>query len=154
MELRASEAFLDLGVKVPLHPIRFLSKKKRKRFKMYRPTTGGLLRISRLYLTIGLKYEDIKDYGPEENMKLMVDHGKAISKMVALSICRGYLSGMLFSGIVAWWLRWRCHPLVLQEAWYIFIGMVSESKSFQNIIKSAQTLNLMAPRMSREKKGS
>lgn len=149
-ELLASELLLDLGVAIPVRPLGFLSKKKSRKVLIRRPYMGGLIRFSRIYLKMGVSSEEIKKYNPDEMMEFMVKHGHSISRMVAVSIVRGFFSYILFGNLVAWWLRWRVHPLFLAEA---VIQLIDHTNldPFKNIIISADKINLMKPRMSHGK---
>ena len=80
-------------------------------------------------------------------------HGKRDSKMVSLTICRGAVSGLLFSGIVAWLLRWFVPDKYLQGANQRFVTLLG-TKSFMRIIESVQISNPLKPRESQKRKGS
>ncbi|MDH8702363.1 hypothetical protein M2138_001725 [Dysgonomonadaceae bacterium PH5-43] len=149
-ELLASELLLDLGVAIPVRPLRFLSKKKSRKVLIRRPYMGGLIRFSRIYLKMGVSSEEIKKYNPDEMMEFMTNHGHSVSRMVAVSIVRGFFSYILFGNLVAWWLRWQVHPLFLAEA---VIQLIDHTNldPFKNIIISADKINLMKPRMSHGK---
>lgn len=154
VELRAAEILLDVGVAIPVRPLRYLgSKKKPRRVVMRVPCYGSKLRIDRKYLKMGVAYEQLKENTFEQNLEFMAVHGKAVSEMVALTLVSGYLSGMLFCKPVAWWLRWRVHPGFLQEAWFQMLKLLNP-KDFMIIISSAQATNLMKPRLSQPEKGS
>ena len=149
-ELLASELLLDLGVAIPVRPLRFLGKKRSGKILIRRPYMGGLIRFSRIYLKIGVTTEEIKKYNPDQMLEFVSRHGHDISRMVAISITRGFLSGILFGNLIAWWLRWRVHPLFLAEA---VIQLIDHTNldPFKNIIISAERINLMKPRMSHGK---
>lgn len=152
VEVKATELILDMGVSIPVRPVRFLSRKREPwRITMRTPYAGNLIRIGRLYLKTGIVLDGVKEYGTEENMRFMSDHGKDVSRMVAYSIVRGWFWGWLLNRIVAWWLLWRVHPLFLQEAWYQMMTMLDVSP-FKNIIRSAEKMNLMKPRLSQKEK--
>ena len=149
-ELKASGLLLDLGVAVPIRPLGFFHKRRKPhRIVMRTPSTGDLLRIGRLYLQTGVRMEDIKGYDFEANMEFMVLHAKAVSRMVAYAMAGGKVKGWLLNRLLAWWLRWRVHPLFLQEAWFQMINMLDLSP-FKIIISSAQQMNLMKPKLSRQ----
>lgn len=83
---------------------------------MKRPCLGSQIRIAKLYLQLGITYEEMEQFNKHEEMAFLAIHGKRVSKMVALTICRGAISGLLFSGIVAWLLRWFVPDKYLQGA--------------------------------------
>lgn len=139
IEFKAADVLLDSGVKVPLITLNLFSKRKRT-IIMRRPMLGTLVRIAKIYLELGVTYKELSEYSFDENMMFTIKHSKKISRMVALTIVRGQITGWLFCGVVAWWLRWRVHPAMLQEAWFQMISMLN-TKSFQSIIKSAEGIN-------------
>lgn len=148
MEAAASELLLDLGVSVPVRPLRFLSKKRKpRRIVLRRPYTGTLIRQIREYRKIGVTYEDMKAYNYDEMLNFVADHGKQVSEVIACTIVRGYISYMLLHRIVSWWLRWRVHPSFLGEA-MVQLMMMVDTSPFQNTIRSVEKMNLMKPRMS------
>ena len=59
----------------------------------------------------------------------MALHGVRVSKMVALTICRGRLTGRLLTPLVAWMLRWMVDDLWVQGANMRFITLLG-TKSF------------------------
>ena len=153
-EFNASKVILDLGVAIPVRTPGFLRKKgKPWTVVMRSPSMGNLIRISNIYLSMNVKHEELKDYTLEQNLKFYCDHGKALSQMVAYAIIPGLLSGRIFNKIIAWWLRWFVHPVMLQEAWFQMVSLL-DAKSFHTIIRSAAKINLMTPKLSRAKKGS
>ena len=153
-ELKASKLILDRGVAIPLRPLRFLNVKKKPRTIVIRhPYAGGLIRMSRQRLEIGVTHDEMKDYTTEQNMEFIAKHGKTVSRIVAGAIVRGYFTYPLFGRLTAWWLRWRVHPVFLSEAMFQLFENV-DVRSFTNIINLAEALNLTKPRLSREGKGS
>ena len=114
---RAADMLLDIGIRIPVMPLRPFRKRPGKSFLvMRRPPAGAVIRIARRYLEFGVTPEDIRAMDYEERMRFVAEKGKAVSRMVALAVCTGWLSGMLFSGPVAWYLRWRVHPAMLSAA--------------------------------------
>lgn len=147
-ELRASEMLLDLGVAIPLRPLRFFNfKGKSRSVTIRRPYLGGLIRMSRQFLKIGVSHEEMKDFSQDRNINFIAEHGKAVSRIVAGAIMREYLGYKLFGRIVALWLRWRVHPVFLSEAMFQLMEN-ADIRPFRNIIKLAEVNNLMKPRLS------
>ena len=152
--LKASALMLDMGVAIPVRPFRFLYRKRKpRRVIMRTPGLGGMMRISNLYLRMGVSHEEMKEYTYEQSLKLMAEHGKTISRIVAHALVRGPLLGRLLNRFVAWWLRWYVHPLFLQEAMYQLVTMI-DPKSFQTIISLVETMNPMKPNLSHSNSGS
>ncbi len=153
-ELMASELLLDLGVSIPIRPLRFFNKKKKlKDIVIRRPYMGGLIRIANKFLKIGVTYEELKEYDMQQNLEFITMHGREVSEIVAVAILRGCFSYVLFHKIVSWYLRWRVHPVFLSEAFFQLVTHVDISP-FKNIIKSAQKINLLKPKLSQKRNGS
>ncbi len=146
-ELKASRLLLDLGVSVPIRPLGFLYKKRRRSLTMRTPGLGGMIRIANRYLAMGITMEEMEQFTFEQQMEFVAKHGKEVSRMVAYTIVRGFILGRLFNRPVAWWLRWRVHPAYLGEA-MIQMLMQLDIKSFFNTIRSAQAMNVMTRRLS------
>lgn len=153
IEIEAAEALLDIGVSLPFFKVPFT--RKVVRLTMKRPCLGGQIRLARLYLQTGITYEEMVEFTKHEELAYMALHGRRVSKMVALTICRGAISGTLFSGILAWFLRWFVDDAYLRAANLQFLRLLG-TQSFMTIIKSISTTNPMRPRLSQRKseKGS
>lgn len=153
-ELKASGLLLDLGVSIPVRPLRFLNLRTKPRPIVIRhPTAGGLVRMSEQRLKIGISHEELKNYTVDQNIEFIARHGKAVSLIVAGAIVGSYFGYKLFGRFVAWWLRWRVHPAFLSEAMFQFFDNV-DVRPFTNIIKLAELVSLTKPRLSHEGKGS
>lgn len=152
-ELRASELLLDLGISIPIRPLRFMTRKKRCGLTMRTPALGGLIRISRRYLRLGVTVDEMRSYTFEQSMEFVAERGREISELVACAIVSGYITGRLFNKVVAWWLRWRVHPAYLNEA-MLQLLLLLDIKSFSTTIKSAQMMNVMTRRLSHGTTGS
>lgn len=153
-QLKASALMLDMGVAIPVRPFNYLYRKRKPRSVIMRtPGLGGMMRISHLYLSLGITTEELKDYTYEQNLQFITEHGVVISRIVAHALLRSPISGKLFNRLVAWWLRWRVHPMFLQEAMYQLMVML-DPKSFQTIISSVEMMNPMKPNLSHFNSGS
>ncbi|MDE5706913.1 MAG: hypothetical protein K2H69_01890 [Alistipes sp.] len=147
IEIEAAEALLDIGVSLPFFKIPFT--RKVVRLTMRRPCLGGQIRLARLYLRTGITYEEMLKFSKHEELAYMALHGRRVSKMVALTICRGAISGTLFSGILAWLLRWLVDDRYLRAAGMQFLRLLG-TKSFMTVIRSVSTANQMRPRLSQK----
>ena len=155
VEIEAAEALLDVGVSLPFLQFRIPFRKKPVsiRVTMRRPCLGSQIRIARLYLQLGVTYEEMERFSKHEEMAFLAVHGRCVSRMVALTVCRGAVSGLLFSGIVAWLLRWFVPDRFLQGANRCFVTLLG-TRSFTPIIESVQISNPLKPRESQKGKGS
>ena len=152
VQQEASEALLDMGVSVPLKPIRipFLRKPLLLRITMRRPRLSTQIRIARLYLSLGITYAELERLDKNAQMRFIAQHGKTISEIVALTMCGKWWKPMW---LVAWGLRPMVDNLYLQVAMMKFVLLLG-TESFTNIIRSAEMTNPMKLRLSQEKKGS
>ena len=151
-ELKAADGLLDIGISIPLRPVRFGKRKIVPRVTMKRPPLGGLLRILRVYLKLNFTPEELKKMNENDAKAFMAENGKTVAQLVALSVWSGFFSGK-FSGVLAWWLLWRCHPNVLFHAAAEFIDRI-DSRSFTTIIRSYASQNLLRPNLSQKRKRS
>lgn len=154
LQIEAAEALLDVGVSLPFIRVPFTG--RILRLTMRRPCLGNLIRIARLYLQLGVTYRQMEAFDQHEELEFLARHGHRVSKMIALTICRGALSGTLLAEPLAWLIRWFVPDRYLQAANLRFITLMG-TRSFMNIINSVEAANPMKSRMSRKrntKKGS
>lgn len=149
VELETSEALLDIGVSLPFKTVTIPFTKRQivLRITMRRPCLGNQIRIARQYLKLGHTYSQMVNFTKEEEMAFLANHGKRVSKMIALTICRGPVTGSLFSGVMAFIIRWFVPDIFLVGANLNFITLLG-TENFMNIIKSAERVNPLKPRMS------
>lgn len=152
VQQEASEALLDVGVSVPLKPIRLPFRKKRLllRLTMRRPRLSTQIKIARLYLSLGVTYAELEALDKDGQMCFIAEHGKIISDMVALTMCGKWWKPMW---LVSWILRHWVDNLYMQVALMKFVLLLG-TESFTNIIRSAEMTNPMKLRLSQKKKGS
>lgn len=150
VEIEAAEALLDVGVSLPLLSLKIPFRKKRVsilRVTMKRPFLGTLVRMSKIYAGLGVTYDEMADFNQGQEAAFMAEHGKDMARLVSLAICRGSLSGYLFSGLLSRIILWRCDDRYIFGAGLMFRGLLS-TKSFKNIIRSVERANPMKPRLS------
>lgn len=111
-ELLGATALLGGGISLPLQTLLGTV-----RITMRIPSTEDLLRISRMYLKMGVTAEELNGYTFEQKARFMVIHGREVSRMVAFGIARRWPPPGVKNRIVAWLLRRYMHPVALQEAW-------------------------------------
>ncbi len=155
IEKEAAEALLDRGVSVPFKDIRLPFRKKplKVRITMKRPTLAGQIEIGRQYLEMDTTAEEAMKLSKMEQMRFMARHGKRLSRILAYTVCRGYISRHLLVGLTAWLVRhfveYR-YQLAAAGQFERLMGTVP----FMSIIRSAERTNPMKPRLSQGKKGS
>ena len=137
IQQEASEALLDMGVSVPLKPIRlpWCREPLLLRLTMRRPRLSSQIRIARLYLSLGVTHAELLGLDKE---------------MVALTMCGRWWKPVW---LVAWVLRHWVDNLYLQVAMMKFVLLLG-TEAFTNIIRSAEMTNPMKLKLSQGKKGS
>ena len=154
IQREGAAALLDRGVSVPLKEIRLpFCKPLRLRVVMRRPRLGGLIRLARVYLSLGVTAKQMRKFTKEEEMAFLVAHGKAVSRMIAYTLCRGWISRRLLVGVTAWWVRNFMELPFLMAAMRNFIFLLG-TDPFTSIIRSAGMTNPMKLRLSQGRKGS
>ena len=154
VELEAADALLDIGVSLPLKQIRIpFLKPITVRVTMRRPCLGSQINIARQYVKLGVTYDQMLSFTKDQEMHFMATQGKRVSKMIALTICRGPVSGFLLSDLTAFLLRWFVDDLYLQGANVRFVALLG-TKSFTSIIRSVERANPLKPRLSQKQTGS
>lgn len=146
IELLAAKVLADNGISLPLR----LPGGRHIRWVMRVPNMESRVRISKMYLKMGVKYTDLEKYTFEQKLDFMRKHTKTVSRMVAYGIVRGWLLGRFLNRPVAWMLRNCMHPAALEEAWMLAIGTMN-TVPFGNIIRLAQVMNLMPPNLSQRR---
>ena len=70
VEIEAAEALLDVGVSLPFLQFKMPFRKKPVsiRVTMKRPCLGSQIRIARLYLQLGITYEEMEQFNKHEEM--------------------------------------------------------------------------------------
>lgn len=145
-ETLAEKIMSDAGISLPLG----LIGGKHIRWVMRVPNLQSRCRIQRMYLKMGVTYEELKAYTFEQKLEFMVNHTATVSRMVAYAIVRGWLLGWLLNRPVAWMLRACMHPAALEEAWMIALGTMN-TVPFGNIIRLEEVMSLTAPSLSQRK---
>ena len=142
IEKEGAEALLDTGLSVPLKELHlpFCKKSIHLRVTMRRPTLAGQIRIAREWLAMGVTSEEMWHFSKEEEMRFLADHGKKISRMIAYTLCRGWISRHLFVGLTAWVVRNWMENKYLVSVIKKFVGLMG-TDSFTDIIKSAEAVN-------------
>ncbi len=148
-----AEALLDAGVSLPLAQWTLFGKKFTFRATMRRPTLGSQMRMARLYLALTRDPEEIKTATGPEKMAFLAQNGKTISRMVAVTLTRGYIARHCFEGVVAWYLRQFVEPRFLLGAMLKYVLLLG-TESFMPIISLASRTDPTKPRLSRKAKGS
>lgn len=155
IQQEGADALLDRGVSIPLKEfhIPFVKNPVRARVTMKRPSMSGQIEIARTYLSLGITSDELRKMSLEERMKFIVEHGNKISRMIALTICRGWMKRKIFIGPVSWLVRNFVSCRYQNGAMATFMRLMG-TESFISIIRSAERANPLKVRLSRKKEGS
>lgn len=156
IQREGADALLDTGISVPLKALRLPFRKKpvELRVVMRRPYLSGQIRFARTYLKMGVTAEQMWDFTKEEEMQFLARHGKEVSRMVAYTLCRGWLSRRWpVVPLAAWFVRNFMETEYLMGVIKRFISLMG-TDPFMSIIKSAERMNPMKLRTSQRKTGS
>lgn len=154
IQREAAEALLDAGISIPLKEFKLPLRKRpaRLRVTLRRPRFSGLIRFARLYLSMGVTASAMEGFDKEQQMRFLAVHGHQVCRMLACAICVGPVRS-LFTGAVAWFIRHSVEPRFLFAAMRKFVSLTG-TDPFIPIIRSAERMNPMKPRLSREATGS
>ena len=122
------------------------------RVTMKRPRLRGQILLAREYLKTGVK-PDWQPKDKTEELAFVAEHGKAVSRLLASTVCRGY-------GVAA-----RGHRgdsvgtaelcgVALSDGMFRTFERLMGTKDFMRIISSTARANPMTPRLSQARKGS
>lgn len=156
IQREAADALLDAGVVVPLKAVRlpFLRKPLELSVTMKRPRLSGQIEFARTYLKMGVTSDEMWGFTKEEEMKFLAEHGKEVSRMVALTLCRGWMARRRpVVAAVSWLVRNFMEQPYLMAAVERFVSLMGTGP-FTSIIRSAERTNPMRPRLSHAGKGS
>lgn len=87
-----------------------------------------------------------------EELAFVAEHGKAVSRLLAYTVCRGYVSRHVGIGVTAWVLRNFVEWRYLTAMFRTFERLMG-TKDFMRIISSTARANPMTPRLSQARKG-
>ena len=122
------------------------------RVTMKRPRLRGQILLAREYLKTGAK-PDWQPKDKTEELAFVAEHGKAVSRLLAYTVCRGYVSRHVGIGVTAWVLRNFVEWRYLTAMFRTFERLMG-TKDFMRIISSTARANPMTPRLSQARKGS
>ncbi len=155
IERGAAEALLGTGISVPWASFRlpFCSKKVVLRATMRRPTMSSQIAIAKAYLDMETTADEIDKMSHDEQMAFMALHGKDVSRLVALCFLRGAFERRFFTRPLSWLLRNTMPVEYMISVILCFVSLLS-TDPFLPIIRSAEGMNPLKPRVSQPRKGS
>lgn len=107
IELLAAETLLEKGVPLPLRAPFLFRLLGIAELKVYRPSAGNHLRISSLYLKMGITDDQLKATTMHVAKELEVKHTYTHCRIIALTLFKGYLTPLVLNRVMALWLKWN-----------------------------------------------
>lgn len=155
IQKEGTEALLNTGVSVPIKDFRIPLRKKpvRLRLTMKRPCLSGQLAVARTYLSMGVTGKQMEAFSKEDEMRFLAEQIKPVSRIVAYTICRGYVSRHFGIGAMAWFIRNFVEHKYVMACFRTFIRLMG-TDPFTSIIRSVEKANPMKLRLSQKRKGS
>ena len=155
IQKEGAEALLNTGVSIPVKEFRIPFRKEpvRLRLTMKRPCLSGQLLVARTYLSMGVTSKQMEAFSKEEEMRFFMERIKPVSRLVAYTICRGYVSRHFAIGVTAWFIRNFVEHKYVMACFRTFIRLMG-TDPFTSIIRSVERANPMKLRLSQGKKGS
>lgn len=149
VEIDAANALLDTRVRihVPAPRIfRWLGVKS-WRYSLYRPVCAQLLRISRLYVSMGIEESELESEETGVQLETVSHHLVDASRLVALGMIRGGVRSYLFHRLLARYLRCHSDTKTLSELAKMVVAF-SGAENFMPIIRSIGHLKITEPNLS------
>lgn len=155
IEREGADALLDAGLSVPLFHFRLPWRKEpvTVRVTMRRPTMAGQIEVARLWLKMGVTSEEMWKFTKEQEMDFLVRHGKDLARIMTVTLCRGRIRRRMLGWAYRWAILHRMEHKHLLGAVQSFVSLMG-TDPFIPIIRSAEAVNPMKPRLSRKMKGS
>jgi len=151
IQREGAEALLNAGVSLPFAKVRMPWRKTpiEIRVTMRRPTLGRHIKIAREWLSCGTSMAEFRDMDYESQLEWIVKNGRAVSRIVALTM--GWRRVPLW--LSSWLVRHYVSCEYLAGAIDSYVSLMGTA-SFTNIISCLEMTNPMKRRLSQERKGS
>lgn len=155
IQREAADALLDNGISIPLKAMRLPFRRRPilLRMTMRRPTLLGQIAIARTYLSMNTTTEELENMTLEQQMDFFVRHGKKISRIIALTLCRGFLKKNFLTRLMTMVIHGRVKYEYQMAAVSQFVRLMG-TDPFIPIIRSAERANPLKARLSQSVKGS
>lgn len=151
IQREGAEALLNVGVSLPLRDFKVPFRKAplRLRLTMKRPTMAVQIQIARTWLSVGMTLEEFEALDYDGQMQFLVNHGKKLSRMIALTMPHWWLPTRVLSWFIRHYMKWDYQKGAFEK----FVTLMG-TEPFTTIIRSAEIANPLKARLSHRKKGS
>jgi hypothetical protein len=144
VEIKTVDTILDRGVRVPIPAPFFLKMFGVRTIKIIvkRPVIGNMLRISKMYLKMGVKDEADGDW--RNWIDIFAKTVVPASEIVAIGMLRGRIRGRLLCKPLAWYLRWHMDTRQMAELAALLVSL-SGVQDFMNTITFLRGMKMTTP---------
>lgn len=144
VEIKTVDTILDKGVRVPIPAPFFLKIFGVRTIKVIvrRPVIGNMLRISKMYLKMGIKDETENDW--RNWIDIFAKTVVPASRIVAIGMLRGRIRGLLFCRPLAFYLRWNMDTRQMAELAALLVSL-SGVQDFMNTITFLRGMKMTTP---------
>lgn len=151
IQREGAEALLNVGVSLPLRDFKVPFRKAplRLRLTMKRSTMAVQIQIARTWLSVGMTLEEFEALDYDGQMQFLVNHGKKLSRMIALTMPHWWLPTRVLSWFIHHYMKWDYQKGAFEK----FVTLMG-TEPFTTIIRSAEIANPLKARLSHRKKGS
>ena len=148
VEIDAANALLDTRVRIHVPAPLFLrwAGVRSVPFVLYRPVCAQLLRISRLYVSMGIDLEQLEEAKAMEMISSVSKHIVQASRMIALGMIRSAWATRLFHRAFAAYIRRHMDAKTMAELAKMMV-IYSGAENFVPIIKAIAHLKVTAPNL-------
>ena len=152
IEIQAAEAMLDtrLRIHLPAPWLLRLLRIKSIPFIYYRPVYAQLLRMSRLYVKMGIDLEEMEEAGTIERFTILAKNGVLASRIIACGMIRSTWRTFFFHRLLARYMRRRMDANTMAELTRLIISYAG-AENFFNIIRSIAHVKVTTPNLSQKK---
>ncbi|WP_286882939.1 hypothetical protein [Sphingobacterium sp. UBA5980] len=145
-EIREAQVILEKGSRfeVPAPFFLRLFRKKTITFTLHDPTAAICLELTAMRLSMGVTDEEFEKMSVEGGLKMIVEHGETVARMIALGILRGKTRNWLFG-------KWLANRLLSNYPFSTLMDMMhiltlgSGLQDFINIIGLLKAIRLTKP---------
>jgi hypothetical protein len=144
VEIKTVDTILDQGVRVPIPTPFFLKWFGLRKVNMIvrRPVIGNMLRISKMYIKMNIDEKQETDW--RKWIEVFTRTVKPTSRIVAIGMLRGWLSGWLLCRPLAWWIRWHMDTKQMAELAALLVSL-SGIQDFMTTITFLRGMKITAP---------
>lgn len=148
IEALAIDTLLENGVPLPkIKAPLFFRVFGCRTLKVYQPTLGNKLRINRRYLKLNISDDVLHEVTHKHADQLMIDHGFALSRIVAIGMLKGLILPWLLAYPFGLWIMWNLSAPQINGIASMLI-MYSGTADFINTIRCIESLKVTAPNLS------